>query len=136
MICPFLRLVKDRAAPSAVPSAMNRCYQDPTRRYIISTAHQAGFCFAANQASCPAYRMGWAGVTNEMREVHSARRHVKALPAFLRWESPYWSQLLILFVLIAAMFATLMIAAPSGLFGSGDGSPSATPAATSPGVSP
>jgi hypothetical protein len=113
---------------------MNRCYQDPTAQYIVSTAHQGEFCFRANHTSCPAYQGGWASLTGGVRKAHSARPHDTSLPAFLKWASPYWSQLLILFVLVAAMLATLMMAAPSGLFGKQDDSQSATTTATTPGA--
>jgi len=109
---------------------MNRCYQDANGRYLVSNAHQSGFCFTANHSSCPAYRSGWAGATSGIREAHSARPHGGNLPAILRWASPYWSQLVILFVLVATMLATLMMAAPSGVFGSQDENQSPTATAT------
>lgn len=131
-ICPFLGLAKDRSTPSAVPSAVNRCYQDSTSRYIVSASHQGEFCFRANHISCPAYHDGWASLTGGVRKAHSAQPHDSSLPAFAKWASPYWSQLVILFVLVAAMLATLMMAAPSGLLGKQDDSPgtgaTATPA--------
>lgn len=87
---------------------------------MVSNAHQGNFCFTTKHASCPAHGIGWASLNRGVREAHSARPHGANLPAFLRWASPYWSQLLILFVIVAAMLASLMMAAPSALFGSQD----------------
>ncbi|HEY5475921.1 MAG TPA: hypothetical protein VIK11_04310 [Tepidiformaceae bacterium] len=129
-ICPFLGLAKDPSTPSAVPSELNRCYQDPGSRYVISSTHQSGFCFRASHTSCPAYDIGWASVTTGVRRAHNARPHESSLPWVPKWASPYWSQLLILFVLVAAMLATLMMAAPAGLFGPQNDDKSSTATAT------